>query len=119
VRKPAPPEPPPPPPEPAWIATLRPAQRAAARALLSRLEDAGIGAADEIARAEMVEGEPAIARVAVRRAVAAVVAKGGDAATVAAGIVALMAEGGDDALGVRWRLVDDDGRPIGDVSTDP
>jgi hypothetical protein len=115
---PGPAAPPPPPPEPDWIGSLRPAERMAARALLARLESAGVPGAAEVARSEIVAGEPAVARVALRNALAAAIAEGGDAERLAARLVALLADGGDEALGIHWRLVDEDGRPIGDPLAD-
>lgn len=107
---------PPPPPEPAWIGELRPGARGAARALMARLEKAGVKGAGELARTELVDGEPAIARLALRRAVEA--AAGGRDGGLATRLVALLVDGSDDALGVRWRLVDADGRPIGSLDPD-
>jgi hypothetical protein len=113
---PPPPAPPPPPPEPAWIGGLHPAERTGARALIARLEAAGVADAADVARREIVDGEPAVARLAVRQAIAAAVAEGGGTERVVARVTALLGDGGDDALGVRWRLVDEDGREIGDAS---
>ena len=110
--------PPPPPPEPDWIASLRPTERMAARALLARLEAAGVDRAAEVTRSEIVAGEPAVAREALRRALAAAIAEGGAPERLVARVAALVAEGGDEAMGARWRLVDEDGRPIGDPLED-
>ena len=118
-RAPPPPPPPPPPPEPAWIRALRHPARAGARQLIERLEAAGVADAEEIARAAVVDWQPAVARVALRRAITAAAAAGGDPAVVAARVVALLVEGEDPALEVRWHLVDGDGRPIGTLDPGP
>lgn len=111
---PAPPPPPPPPPEPAWIRGLRPAERTAARALIARLDAAGLEDAEELARAELVDGAPAVARAALRRAIEAAAAERGDREALVERLVERLAHGRDEALDVEWRLVDGDGRPIED-----
>jgi hypothetical protein len=108
-----PPARPAPPPEPDWVRGLRPASRTAARALIARLEAAGVERAEAIARAELVDGEPAIARMAVQRSVARASAAGGDRTALVERLLTLLTEGGDDELGARWRLVDGDDRPLG------
>ena len=103
----APPAEPPPPPEPAWIQALTPAGRKRAHDLINRLEDAGMADAEELARCELVDHEPAIAALAVDRAIAAL----GPGATPRA-VAGVLAEGEDAELEVKWRLVDGEGRGI-------
>lgn len=111
---PEPPPPPPPPPEPAWIRRLRPAERTAARALVARLEAAGLEDAEGLARAELVDGVPAVARAALRRAIEAVTAEKGDREDLVERLVERLTHGRDEALDVEWRLTDGDGRQIED-----
>jgi hypothetical protein len=115
------PEPePPPPPEPRWIRDLRPADRRKATELIERLEGLGIGSddAETVARTEIAQGLPGVARLAIEREVRAATAgkKTVDAA-VRAATEALLA-GEDPDLGVSWRLVDDRGRPIEKIDLD-
>lgn len=95
------------PPEPRWIADLDIVKRRRARRLLERLTDADAPDAEGIVRRDVVGQVPAAAAFAVVRQIQAL---GTDAS--AASIARLLVDGGDDDLGVRWRLVDGDGRPI-------
>lgn len=104
--RPAPVEPAPPP-EPKWIRDLKPAERAQAHELIDRLAKARAPDPEAIAEREMAGTVAAVAAFAVARAVAAL---GPDAAPGA--LAALLAEGADPDLGVSWRLVDAEGRPI-------
>lgn len=99
--------PPTPPPEPTWVAGLEPAARRRARDLIQRLTAAGAADAEGIVRRDLVGAVPAVATFAIARAVRDL---GADAAPAA--IARLLAAGGDEGLGVRWRLVDGDGRVI-------
>ena len=58
-------------------------------------------------RRDVVGEVPAVAAFAVARAIRALGAK-----ATPAEVADLLAEGRDNELGVRWRLVDGDGRPI-------
>jgi hypothetical protein len=115
---PAPPEPPTPPepaPEPKWLVDLKPADRRRARDLVERLEKVGISDALEVARAEVARNEPALARLALQRNLLKVIdstKSPGDAVRAA---VKVVLGGRDGALDVRWRLVDDQGRPLVDL----
>ena len=115
---PEPPEPPAPPPEPRWITELAPADRRRARRTIDGLEAAGIRDGEGIARRDLVGDVPAVAAAAIIERLADVVVAAGDdaddrrAATLAADIASALADGHDAGLDVRWRLVDDDGRPI-------
>ena len=105
--KPVPPSEPAPPPEPAWIRALPPAGRRRAHDLIERLAEAGVPQPEQLARRELVDGVPAVAAYAVSRAVAEL---GSDAEPTA--VARLLANGQAPDVGVRWRLVDGDGRSI-------
>ena len=96
-----------PPAEPSWIADLAAAERGKARRLIATLTAAGIGDAEGIVRRDLVGGVAALAAVAISRRLETL----GDAARPVS-VAAELADGRDDELGVRWRLVDGDGRPI-------
>ena len=112
---PAPPEaesrpaakPPAEPAEPRWFAALEPDARRQARRMIARLEEAGAPDPEGMARRDTVGDVAAVAAFAIERKLEAL----GPAADPDA-VSALLAEGRDDDLGVRWRLVDGDGRPI-------
>lgn len=107
-----------PPPLPKWIRDLRPIDRRKATELIARLEGIGVEAdeAESVARAEVAQGLPAVARLAIERRIRAATVKtdGADAAVQAA--INAITAGGDSDLGVSWRLVDDRGRPIDKVA---
>ena len=63
--RPVPPPEPGPPPEPAWIRALPPAGRKRAHDLIERLTEAGVPEPEQLARREVVDGEPAVAAYAV------------------------------------------------------
>jgi hypothetical protein len=109
------PEPPPPPPEPKWLRDLDPAERRRARELLERLERLDIPDADKVARAEVAQDRPALARLAIERALAEVAGSAKDPASAVRAAATLLAAGRDRHLDVRWRLVDDRGRAIDDL----
>jgi hypothetical protein len=71
---------------------------------VKRLEEAGVPDAENVARAEIADGQPAVARVALERRL-------GSATSVKDAVKAVLA-GRDDALDARWRLVDGDDRQI-------
>lgn len=100
--------------EPRWFAALEPEARRHARRLIARLEEAGAPDPEGMARRDIVGDVAAVAAFAVERGLDALGPEA-DAAAVAT----LLAEGRDDDLGVRWRLVDDDGRPIAIHPTKP
>ena len=93
--------------EPRWIADLDPEARRHARRLIARLESAGAPDPEGMARRDVAGDVAAVAAYAVERRLADLGAKA-DPREVAA----LLAEGRDDDLDVRWRIVDGDGRPI-------
>jgi hypothetical protein len=105
------PKKPEPPPEPAWLRKLSEADRRQLKALVKRLEAEGVANAEGVARAEIADDQPALARVALeRRFVEAQSAK--DPAKAVRQVLDSLLEGHDKALGARWRLVDGNGREI-------
>ena len=58
---------PPEPPEPRWFRDLKPAGRKRAAEMIARLRALDIDEAEAVARAEVVDGRPALARLAPRR----------------------------------------------------
>lgn len=112
------PEPPAPPPEPRWIRELAPADRRRARQTIDALEAVGLRDGEGIARRDLVGDVPAIAAAAIIERLADLVVAAADdadnrhAETLATDVASALADGRDAGLDVRWRLVDDDGRPI-------
>lgn len=104
--KPAPKEPEAPP-EPRWVRDLEPAERRRAARLIERLTETGAKDPESVVRRDLVGEVPAIAAYAIERSIQAL---GDDASP--ADVVDALIDGRDADLGVRWRLVDDDGRPI-------
>jgi len=93
--------------EPRWFAALEPEARRRARRLIARLEESGAPDPEGMARRDVVGDVAAVAAFAIERALDAL-----DDDATPPDVAALLADGRDDDLGVRWRLVDDDGRPI-------
>ena len=93
--------------EPRWIASLAPGDRRRARHLITRLTDAGARDAEGIARRDVAGKVPAAATFAVLRAI-----RGLGLEADPGRVAALLADGSDPDLEVRWRLVDGEGRPI-------
>jgi hypothetical protein len=119
--RPAKPTAPEPPPEPRWIAELNPRDRGRARRLIEQLGEAGVRDAEGIVRQDLTGGVPTVARLALADRLAAVLPSAADAKAVNRAIGQLVEEmddGRDEALGVRWRLVDGDGRPVGLTAED-
>ena len=104
---PAPPEPP----EPRWFRDLKPAGRKRAAEMIARLRALDIDEAEAVARAEVVDGRPALARLALERRLRQAAAAKTPRRAVVDAIEAFLA-GEDDELGTGWRLVDDRERPI-------
>lgn len=97
-------------PEPAaprWVQSLDPGGRRRAKRLIDQLAEAGAPDPEGIARRDIVGEVPAAAAFAIAQALGKL---GKDAPP--AKVAALLAAGRDDDLGVRWRLVDGDDRPI-------
>jgi hypothetical protein len=109
--RPAKPEPPP---EPAWLQKLSEPDRKRFRALAKKLEDADIPDAEAIARSEISDDLPALARVALERRLAEAQKAKDPKRAVREALEAIL-EGRDEATGARWRLVDGDGRQIREI----
>ncbi|MGP1675506.1 MAG: hypothetical protein ACTS8Z_09870, partial [Candidatus Limnocylindrales bacterium] len=93
--------------EPRWLRELEPDARRTARRLIGRLRQAGAPDPEGLARRDLVGDVPAAAAFAVTRAIEAL---GPDASPRE--VASLLADGRAADLGVRWRVVDGDGRPI-------
>jgi hypothetical protein len=68
--------------------------------------------AEALVRSDLVGGQPTLARLAIGRAIEAAAATARDPDALATAIVDALLDGRDRDLGVVWRLVDGDGRPI-------
>lgn len=99
-----------PPPEPRWLRDLPADAARAARTLIQRLEGEHVPDPEAVARAQIADEQPALARLALERGLAAVDAA--DPADAVREAVALVLKGRDARLGATWRLVDGDGREI-------
>jgi hypothetical protein len=96
-----------PPADPGWMRDLDGPERGRARRLIAQLRDDGVADAESIVRRDLVGDIPALAGHAIASRLAELPQ---DAST--ASIVALLADGRNESLGVRWRIVDGEGRPI-------
>ncbi len=104
-----------PPTEPKWLRDLAPAARRQARELIEKLEKLDVANADEIARSEIERNEPALVRLAIVRALGDATAKARSPTGAVRAAVDVLVSGKDTALGARWRLIDDEGRPVGAI----
>jgi hypothetical protein len=107
--RPAKPEPPP---EPRWLRDLEPPDQRRARDLIVRLERMGVDDPERVARAEIADGQPALARLAIERSIAKNLAAAKSPAAGSRAAVKSLVRGADVELGVSWQLVDGDGRRI-------
>lgn len=105
--------PPEPPPEPKWLLELAPPDRRRARELIERLGKLDVAEAEEIARSEIERDQPAVVRLAIERALRRAIAPARSPAGAARAAVDVLVNGRDTELGARWKLVDDQGRPVG------
>jgi hypothetical protein len=101
--------------EPEWLLALAPAGRRRARDLIRRLEALDVADAEAIARVELAGEHPAVARVALQLRLRQVLETAETPHVAVRAAVDSILAGSDAGLGVRWRLVDDEGRPIGDL----
>lgn len=92
---------------PRWMRDLEPAQHRRAARLIEQLAEAGAGDPEGIVRRDLVGEVPAVAAFAVERAI-----RGLRDGRPASRVADVLIDGRDPELGVRWRLVDGDGRPI-------
>ena len=102
---------PPEPPEPRWFRDLKPAGRARAAEMIARLRALDIDEAEAVARAEILDGRPALAGLALERRLRKAAAAKTPRRAVEEAIEAFLA-GEDAELGTGWRLVDDRERRI-------
>ena len=93
--------------EPRWMRDLEPADRRRAARLIELLAKADQSDPEGMVRRDVVGDVPAVAGFAVERAI-----RGLGAKATPAEVADLLADGRDAELGVRWRLVDGEGRPI-------
>ena len=108
-----PPEPEPEPkPDPTWFRDLTLADRRTARTLIATLESLDVEDPEGIAKAEMADGQPALAQLALERLVTAALAKAKDPTAGAKAAITAILAGEDDELGTDWQLVDGRGRRI-------
>jgi hypothetical protein len=83
--------------------------------MIRRLTDLGIDDAEAVARAEIADDRPALARLAIERRLRGLIAEDRlPAAAVRAAVEAIL-DGSDRDLGARWRLVDEHDRRIDKV----
>jgi hypothetical protein len=104
-----------PPPEPKWLLDLAPARRRRARELLDQLEQLGIAEPHEIVRVEIERDQPALARLAIERRLRVILGSATDPREAVRAAARAIVAGRDSELDVRWRLVDDRGRPLDDL----
>jgi hypothetical protein len=101
--------------EPRWLAQLSKAERERAKKLVGLLSAGGARDPEDLVRDDIDRGTPTVARFAIARRMAELVAKAGDkpdARALTRELAVLLGSGRDDDLGVSWRMVDGDGRPI-------
>ena len=93
--------------DPKWVQALVPADRRRAKRLIDRLTERGAADPEGIVRRDLVGEVPAVTSFAISGALKEL-RKDAEPSQVAR----LLADGRDEELGVRWRLVDGDGRPV-------
>lgn len=93
--------------EPKWIGALDPADRRRAKRLIGRLTELDAPDPEGIVRRDLVGEIPAVAGFAISRALKEL---GKDAEP--SQVARLLADGRDEELGVRWRVVDGEERPV-------
>jgi hypothetical protein len=99
------------PPEPAWLRKLDEPDQRRVRALVKKLQAADVPNPEDVARAEIADEEPALARLALERRLEEAQTAKNPAEAVRRAVDAVLS-GRDQALGARWRLVDGAGRDI-------
>jgi hypothetical protein len=109
------PVPPPPPNEPKWLADLSASDKRRAKGLIATLEGLGLDDPQGTVRDDVVDDDPALARVAIGRRLSKLAGELDLKPADVKRLATLFGSGRDDDLGVRWRLVDADGREIGRV----
>jgi hypothetical protein len=99
-------------PEPKWIRELGATDRRKARQLVDRLNDLDITDAEEIARGEFAQREPALARAALERQLRAATRSSRTPRAGVKAAIEIILGGKDDELETEWRLTDGQGRSI-------
>jgi hypothetical protein len=95
---------------------LEPADQRRARDLIARLARMGVDDPERVVRAEVADGQPALARLAIERALAKSLAGSKDSGAGAVRATVNVVVGGADVeLRVSWCLVDGEGRRIDKV----
>ncbi len=100
------------PPEPRWLRELDAKDQRRARDLIARLGKMGVDDPERIARSEIADGQPALARLAIERLIAKNLASAKSPAAGARAAVKSMVRGAEVELGVSWQLTDGEGRRI-------
>ena len=100
------------PPGPRWLRDLPSREQRRARDLLARLEKMGVADGELVVRAELTTEQPALARLAIERALAKALDGVGEPRVAARRAVQALLRGADVELGVSWKLVDDRDRAI-------
>ena len=105
--------------EPRWMADLDAADRRRAGRLMASLDKLGVRDAEGVVRRDVAGDVPTVARVAIANDLAKLLGDGDPAGVkLASRLLEVLTEGRDETLDVRWRLVDDAGRPVGVSATD-
>ena len=99
-------------PEPRWLRELDATNQRRARDLIARLRKMGVDEPERIARSEIADGEPALARLAIERSIAKNLASAKSPAAGARAAAKSMVRGADVELGVSWQLVDGEARRV-------
>lgn len=102
-------------PDPLWLRNLKPVGRQKARDLIEKLTALGVDDAEAIAREEVAEGHPALARYALATRIREAIKSKRSVESAAEAVVEVMIAGEDEELGVGWGLVDDRSRPIDEI----
>lgn len=99
-------------PEPAWLRPLQAGDRRRAKELIARLEGLHVADAEAVVRSEIVDREPALARLALERRFGAIAASTDSPRTAVLAAIELILSGEDADVGATWRLVDERDRRI-------
>jgi hypothetical protein len=101
--------------EPKWLRDMSPADRRRARELIGRLADLDVADPEAVARAEIARDQPAVARLALERTIRQAIASASDPASAGRAVADAILRGKDNALAVRWQIVDERGRRIDEL----
>jgi hypothetical protein len=94
---------------------MSPADRRRARELIGRLADLDVADPEAVARAEIARDQPAVARLALERTIRQAIASASDPASAGRAVADAILRGKDNALAVRWQIVDERGRRIDEL----